>query len=141
VWNGEQYESATRGANGWINDPLVFRGQGFWVEVADAPGDDGVLYMIGEIPSAPVTSLAELHEDLIGNPYPTDWAWDATSLAQNLPVGSSLTLWNGSEFVTSSKTPSGWNPNVILPLGDAGFLLSGPGEPQPYDGPKPYAWP
>lgn len=141
VWNGERYESATRGAHGWINDPLVERGHGFWIEVPDAPGDDGVLYMIGEVPDALVTPLTDLHDDLIANPYPTSWVWGATGLAQSLPVGASMTVWNGSDFVTSTKSPIGWTPNLVIPLGEAGFLLSGPGEPVPYNGPKPYTWP
>ncbi len=140
VWNGVQFESAVLGESGWINDPLVLPGFGFWIDVDDA-NDPHDIYMIGEVPTQELIVVSDIQDDLVGVPYPVDVVWDDTALAGMAPFGSTMTIWNGTTFVDYVKSPMGWSGNpVTLTAGEAVFLSTGV-ELNLNTCAKPYDWP
>jgi uncharacterized protein YukE len=60
---------------------------------------------------------------LVSNPL-DDGTNTANDLFASLPNRSSIQVWNGSSFISYSKTSSGFNPNPALPVGAGVFVKS-----------------
>jgi len=99
---------------------VILRGDGFWI----APPKDGISYTItltGEVPGtyneAGVTTIPGITGgDFVGYPYPVDILWGDTELANKLPIGSNLYLWE-SKWITYSKVGFiGWGAAAGIPI-------------------------
>jgi len=155
IWDAaaNQYASPssvlTRG--GWVPNPTLNRGTGFWLQNASA-GPEAQVYLMGEVPSAlnggGTTTVNNIDGvDLIGLPYPVSVAWTSTALSVTLPQGSVLHRWDsvGQSYVSPSsvKTRGGWipAPGNIQP-GQAFWVdLASNSGLFSWTVVKPYAWP
>ncbi len=140
VWNGTTFESALRGASGWINDPIVMPGHGFWIDVDDtAPPQD--IYIVGEVPTQEVIVINGIQNDLLGLPYPVEVFWEDTTLAGVASLGSTLTIFDGLSYLDFSKTFMGWSGAPVTLSAGEGFFFSTGATLNSNICTKPYDWP
>jgi len=67
-----------------------------------------------------VTSAGGSAYSLLANPL--DNGTNTLSSLVTAPTGSHALVWNGTGFTPSTKTPTSWSPNQVIPPG-AGFFL------------------
>lgn len=107
------------------------------------------LFFMGEVPdkfTAPTSTLTTATGlGLDGYPYPVQRQWTNTALAQILPVGSEIIIWNETNQSYNAaiiRTVFGWGAagNALQIRPGQGFVIRATNS-IPYSQVKPYTWP
>lgn len=132
--SNQAYVGTTKNFLGqWTPDPVIARGEAFFVQMsASAPGPVDV-YLLGEVPgnTTYATTDIPLVEGFtaVGVPYPVATTIEDSGLNPALPNNSSILLWdvNTQGYVGVTKNFLGaWAPaNTMIEPGD-GFFVSLP---------------
>lgn len=139
-WNnaGQSYSSVSKGRGGWGDGAtnIIERGAGVFVSLPT--GEDQQLTISGEVPNdGDFTNHVANGFSMISFPYPTDVAFEDTSLFTNSVGGDVLYFWNNG-YTSISKGRGGWGGGEtnVIKMGTAVFYSSGTaqsvGENQPY---------
>jgi len=146
-WNeaSQSYLSTlTRGATSWGpgGTNLVSRGDAVWVRIPAFNGTTVTqslynVFFMGEVPdalTAPTSTVTFINGyNLVGYPYPVDTLWTNTAIAQSLPGGTTLIMWNAtnqsySANINKSTTPGSqsWGPvgNALTLKPGQGFFIN-----------------
>jgi len=122
VWNGAGYNTSTKTPSTWNPNPTLTPGQGFFYR-ASANGTNVFVGSIVVGNGASVTnSLGGGLYSLVGSPIPYSDVLSGTNLNLQVALGSSLLIWNGTGFSTSTKTPTSWAPNPTVNPGQGFFV-------------------
>ncbi|MCO5067841.1 MAG: hypothetical protein M9910_04015 [Kiritimatiellae bacterium] len=143
----------TRGLFGWppaASNTLV-RGESFFLRsssnATNAPQYS--VYFMGEVPdasTAPTSSYSTAAGlKLIGNPYPVETKWTNSALAQAMPVGSQVFVWDAASQSYSAPITRGlfgWPPagNALVLQPGRGVIVKTTNIFN-YAEVKPYTWP
>ncbi len=150
IWDeaGQTYVSENKGFGGWFPGTNVLDpGNGFFLTIgAAAPSNNYSIFMMGEVPdrfTQPTGTVPYVNGfSMVGYPFPVTTEVTNTTLAANLPSGSTVFLWDqaGQTYVSENKGFGGWFPgtNVLNP--GAAFFLSTTVSTNWVE-PKPYTWP
>jgi hypothetical protein len=119
VWDAEggAYATASRSAFGWSADVPLTRGDGFWIQ---SPAAAEILLM-GQVPEADSVIDVDAGVSLYGNPVPVEKTIVDSGL-NAAPMGTTLFFWDGSGYVTVSKSAFGWPAGTNLGMAE-GFWM------------------
>ncbi len=133
LWDRQSkgYVFGGRTRSGWNITNVVLRGDALWVQPAPGTGPQTITFM-GEVPAAfnnaSTTVVANIEGiDAVGYGYPVDVVWTNTALAQEVPVGSELIIWDvdAQDYVFFGRTRSGWNTPADFEIkAGQGFWIS-----------------
>jgi hypothetical protein len=122
VWNGSGYTTSTKTPVSWNPNATLVPGQGFFYR-ASANGTNTFVGSILVPNGGSVTnSFTGGLYALVGSPIPYTDTLSGTNLNLTVGVGSSVLVWNGAGFTTSTKTPVSWNPNPTITPGQGFFV-------------------
>lgn len=146
VWVG-----GGKSTKGWAaaqSNKVIQAGEGFFLKgnpVATEPFD---VTITGEVPSddtipRPIIGGSTL--GILANPYPVDFKFGESALAQQASVGSIVSFWSESSqvWVGGGKSTKGWaaaQSNKVVAAGES-FFLREPATGTTWDAAKPYTWP
>ena len=149
---GQQYlPSIGRTAFGWAPaaSNVLARGASFFLRIPDnSPELSYDLFIMGEVPDddTPLSFVPGLN--MAGVPFPASMEWLDTEIAEELPPGSQLILWDpvGQSYVPSiGKTAFGWAgaaTGLVIEPGQGFFIrLPDTAGVLSFDELKPYTWP
>ena len=152
MWDATENKwiSSTRQARGgWgsFSNLVILDGQPIFVQ--NKGSSDFVAVFAGEVPSESSLSVAipSAGNQTAANPYPTPFTFGTSALANNLSVGSSVSVYDmQTGWVKQTKQArGGWgsfaSTNLVLAPGD-GIWISVTGTSSNYwTVTKPYTWP
>ncbi len=132
TWNGTSFNSASKSAGGWSpSDPQIAVGQGFFVVSPTASGTLSNTF-VGSVLVGPGQSVTNVYAaasfNLVCSPIPYSGLASDTSNINlgSLPNKSSIQIWGGSSFSSSSKSAGGWSPTTPSIAVGQGFFLVAP---------------
>jgi len=155
VWNegDTAYDNYTRSTRGtWLGaapTATVKRADGIFIRtpLTNAPVD---LFLMGEVPdrfTAPSSFVSRVPGiTMVGLPYPVTIKLTNTVLAQQVPNGSTISIWNPATtaYVNYTKSTRGtWlgdGPNAEL-LPGQGLVIRATNAANSWYETKPYTWP
>ncbi len=134
LWNREtkSYVFGGRTRSGWSMTNVILRGDAFWLRPAADTGPHTVTFM-GEVPAAYNMAQETVVDniqgtDAVGYAYPVDIIWTNTTLAQVVPTGSNLIIWDldSQSYTFYGKTRSGWStpPSFEIKAGQGFWIRS-----------------
>ena len=146
VWGG-----GLKSAKGWApgqSNKVVVPGEGFFLKGAPAATEPFDVTITGEVPADPTLSRSIVGVNTLGilaNPYPVDFTFGNSDLAQQATVGSSVSFWDETAQVWGGglKSAKGWAPgqsNKVVAAGES-FFLREVGDATTWNAAKPYTWP
>jgi len=122
IWNGAGYNTSTKTPTTWAPNPTLVPGQGFFYR-ANANGTNTFVGSVAVQNGGSITnSFTGGIYALVGSPIPYTDTLAGTNLNLQVGTGSTLLIWNGSSFVTSTKTPTSWAPNSTVTPGQGFFV-------------------
>lgn len=146
VWIG-----GGKSAKGWApgqSNKVVVPGEGFFLKGAPAATEPFDVTITGEVPSDTTLSRSIVGVNTLGilaNPYPVDFTFGNSDLAQQATVGSSVSFWDETAqvWIGGGKSAKGWAPgqsNKVVAAGES-FFLREVGDATTWNAAKPYTWP
>lgn len=119
------YTKAARG--GWPVGSSISSGEAFWIQASGAATNQVIL--AGEVLLAATNTVAlPLGLTATGYYYPVETLWTDTDLSVQLPSGSVLFKWDGSQYDGYTKAArGGWSTATGVTVGpNEGFWVSTP---------------
>ena len=144
-WSGGG--KSTKGWQAAESNRVLVAGEAFFLK--GAAGDvDREVTITGEVPEDATLARAipgNNNLGTIGNPYPVDFKFGASTLAQNATVGSTVSFWDSAlqKWSGGGKSTKGWQAaesNRVV-LAAEGFFLREAGTVTSWTNAKPYTWP
>lgn len=139
------------GEKSWSRTDLtVLAGDAFFIKNASGAEAFNVTFS-GEVPgesnSSSTISLTNVL-GFIGYPFPVETNWEDTGLADQVPVGSTLFVWNPDAQSYDLPGPTktsflgdvSWSGNPVIEVGH-GFWVTTSDTPPTVNETKPYLWP
>jgi hypothetical protein len=150
VWDvdTQTYRTFQKAKGSWGNagTNIVARGEGMFVRAPLAASQE--LIVMGEVPGveAPTNNQTVLPGfNLLGSGYPVSVSWTGTTLSAQLPNGSQVSLWDGSEYILIQKAKGSWGQSgdsLVIEPGSGFFVrVVDGGDPIEWSETKPYEWP
>jgi hypothetical protein len=152
-WNptDQLWSGGIKSSKGWssgISNRMVVAGEGFFLR---SPADQttGIpITFAGEVPSEATLSRAVAGGNalaIVGNPYPSDFAFGTSTLAANATAGSTVYFWDPTNQLWSGgiKSSKGWSSGIsnrVVAATEA-FFLREAGSGSIWSPEKPYTWP
>jgi len=127
IWNGSGFASITKTSSGFAGNPSIPVGTGFFVKAST----NATLTFVGNVVPAPggQSSLAMTagQLQLVGSILPisgnfNDAGTNTLNLFATLPNHSAIQTWNGSGFVSITKTSSGFAGNPVYTVAEGFFV-------------------
>lgn len=150
---GQSWILGGKSTKGWAagqSNKVVKPGEGFFLQGPKAAAVDTEVTITGEVPPDATLSrgiLANKALSSLANPYPVDFKFGTSDLANQAPVGSLVYFWDqdGQSWVPGGKSTKGWaagQSNRVVQAGEGFFLQQPSGAPAAsWDAAKPYTWP
>jgi hypothetical protein len=125
IWNGSGFASITKTSSGFAGNPSIPVGTGFFVKAST----NATLTFVGNVVPAPGSGPSSLpmtagQLQLVGSILPVsgnfnDTGTNTLNLIAGLPNHSAIQTWNGSGFVSITKTSTGFagNPGYSVAQG------------------------
>ena len=146
VWIG-----GLKSTKGWAaaqSNKVVAPGEGFFLKGALTAVDPFDVTITGEVPADTTLSRSIVGGSSLGilaNPYPVDFKFGESDLAQQASVGSTVSFWDevNQVWVGGLKSTKGWaaaQSNKVVAAGES-FFLREVGSAATWDAAKPYTWP
>jgi hypothetical protein len=133
----------------WSADPVVDRGEAFFVQIPAGAAGPVDIVLVGEVPGTgtyPSTDIPLVEGfSAAGVPYPVAATIDTSELGAAIPNNNSLLLWDIATqgYVQVTKNFLGtWSPTgVVIEPGDGFFASIATAGGVTYTATAPYAWP
>ena len=146
VWIGGL--KSTKGWQPGQSNKVIAAGEGFFLKGAVAAVDPIDVTITGEVPPDGTIPRAIVGGGTLGilaNPYPVDFKFGESDLAQQASVGSTVSFWDevNQVWVGGLKSTKGWQPgqsNKVVAAGES-FFLREPASGMTWNAAKPYTWP
>ena len=146
VWAGGL--KSTKGWSAGQSNRVVAPGEGFFLKgdpAAEVPFD---VTITGEVPADTTLTRNIIGDNslaTLANPYPVDFKFGESTLAQQASVGSIVSFWDEANQVWAGglKSSKGWSAgqsNKIVAAGES-FFLRELGVATIWEAAKPYTWP
>ncbi len=140
-----------KSGKGWSvgdSNKVIKPGEGFFIKGNPAAVADVEVTITGEVPADTTMTRALLGGNAlgtVGNPYPVDFKFGDSQLAQDAPVGSIVYFWDMAlqGWGGGIKSGKGWSvgdSNRVVQAGE-GFFLRQVGAAGSWEAAKPYTWP
>ena len=123
VWNGASYNSSTKTPTSWSANPHIAPGTGFFLRTAAIFTNT----FVGNVAAAPgggtvTNALAGGVYSLVGSAIPYSDNLASTNLNLVPATGSTVLIFNGSGYTSSTKTPTSWSFNPVIAAGQGFFV-------------------
>ncbi|NCD23724.1 MAG: hypothetical protein EOL90_12415 [Spartobacteria bacterium] len=146
VWAGGLKN--TKGWSAGDSNRVIAAGEGFFLKNADAATEPFDVTITGEVPpdaTIPRSIVGDGTLGILANPYPVDFKFGDSDLAQQATVGSIVSFWDEVNQVWAGglKNTKGWSSgdsNRVVAAGEA-FFLREAGAATTWNAAKPYTWP
>ncbi|MGD9612335.1 MAG: hypothetical protein AB7V22_05465 [Kiritimatiellia bacterium] len=153
---GQIWSIGSKGTKGWQpaqSNQVVIAGQSFFLKSPTNAVDPADVTITGEVPPTIAQPVLSRNVPGVGylstlaNPYPVDFKFGESQLAQTAAQGSSVFFWDSvaQGWSIGSKGTKGWQPaqsNQIVAAGDGFFLKSSNATSFAWSEPAaPYTWP
>ena len=146
VWIG-----GAKSGKGWSpgqSNKVVVPGEGFFLKGAPTATEPFDVTITGEVPADPTLPRSIVGGNslaILANPYPVDFKFGESDLAQQATVGSIVSFWDETAqvWIGGSKSGKGWSPgqsNKVVAAGES-FFLREAGSTTSWNAAKPYTWP
>lgn len=146
VWSG-----GGKSSKGWSagdSNRVIAAGEGFFLKNSTTATEPFDVTITGEVPpdtTIPRTIVGGGILGILANPYPVDFKFGESDLAQQATVGSSVAFWDevNQVWAGGGKSSKGWSAgdsNRVVAAGEA-FFLREAGSTTTWDAAKPYTWP
>ena len=140
-----------KSSKGWAagqSNRVIAAGEGFFLKGPVAATDPVDVTITGEVPpdgTIPRTIVGGGVLGILANPYPVDFKFGESDLAQQASVGSSVAFWDEANQVWASggKSSKGWaagQSNRVVAAGES-FFLRELTIGTTWNAAKPYTWP
>ena len=151
--DGQRWVGGLKTAKGGWDANVVAQqiaaGEFFFLKGPDSTTEATEITITGELPNESMLVRSVPGSSALGsmaNPYPADFVFGDSSLADNATVGSEVSFWDtdGQRWVGGLKTAKGgWDANVQTRVVTAteGFFLKEAGTVTQWTVDKPYTWP
>lgn len=124
LWTGSGFTTSTKTSAGWDPNAATPVGVGFFLNSKSAMTNTFVGNVIVG-PGGSVTNHLPAGVAAVGSMIPYAGDLNNTNIALGVvPSKSTISLWNGSSYDTSTKTSAGWDPALQLNVGDGFFVNS-----------------
>ena len=144
-------KSGNRVWSGSAPTKTLVDGEAFFLQTANTQLVDVVVTIAGEVPadgSIGRSITGSNYFTSAGNPYPVSAVFTNTSLASNMPIGSTVYFWKTNFWDPGSlgtdksgnRVWSGSAPGKTLEPGE-GFFIKNPSNALTWTVDKPYTWP
>ena len=145
-WSGGSKSS--KGWGGAQSNKVIASGEAFFLKGNPADAVAREITITGEVPEDATLARAipgNNNLGTIGNPYPVDFKFGSSTLAQNATVGSTVSFWDSAlqKWSGGGKSTKGWQAaesNRVV-LAAEGFFLREAGTVTSWTNAKPYTWP
>jgi len=152
-WNTglQQWDLGNKTSKGWgsvQSNKVVLPGEGFFLKGAPTAVENVDVTITGEVPDN--NSLARaipgsMAFGTVANPYPVDFKFGESDLANNASVNSVVYFWDeaNQQWALGNKTSKGWGSvqsNRVVLAGE-GFFLKEAGTVTTWTNVRPYTWP
>jgi len=124
TWNGTGFVGTTKSAGTWGTDLSIGPGVGFFV----TPKSAATITFIGQAPITNNYALAAGAQVMIGALLPIAGNLNDAAGANSLNVGaqmpnkSSLSIWNGTGYVGTTKSAGSWGSNLSIGVAQGFFV-------------------
>ncbi len=146
LWGG-----GIKGVKGWSaaqSNRVIVAGEGFFLKSPAAQTTPIPITFAGEVPSEATLSRAVVGGNaltIVGNPYPSDFKFGASTLAANAAAGSVVYFWDPVAQLWGGgiKGVKGWSAaqsNRVVTATEA-FFMKQAGAGAIWSPEKPYTWP
>jgi len=122
TWNGAGYTTSTKTPAGWNPNQNIAPGQGFFLRSSVSATNTFVGSVLVPNGGSTTNTLTSGIYALVGSPIPYSDSLNGTNLNLTVGTGSTALTWNGAGYVTSTKTPAGFNPNQNITPGQGFFV-------------------
>lgn len=129
IWNGSGFTLAGKTASGWDNNFQIPVGTGFFVKTPSTASTITNTFVGSVAVAYGATNSMALPTgfSLVGSMIPvagtlTDAGPNTLNLGNSLPNKSTVQTWDGTKFVVSGKTASGWDTPLTIGVGEGFFV-------------------
>jgi len=122
VWTGSGYSSSTKSPAGWLPNLTLTPGQGFFIRSTAAGTNTFVGSIAVPVGGSVTNTLAGGLYSLVGSPIPYTDSLNGTNLNLQAGTGSTVLVWGGAGYSSSTKSPAGWLPNLSINPGQGFFV-------------------
>lgn len=146
VWVGGGKSS--KGWSGTQSNKVIAAGEGFFLQGVTTATEPFDVTITGEVPADTTIARPIVGGNSLGilaNPYPVDFKFGESALAQQASVGSTVSFWdeNAQVWVGGGKSTKGWSgtqSNKVVAAGES-FFMQEVTAGTSWDAAKPYTWP
>ena len=147
---GQAWTLGVKGGKGWQaaqSNRVIAAGEGFFLQGPPTTNYNVDVTITGEVPPDPEMVRAVPGNNALGtvaNPYPVDFKFGESTLAQTASVGSYVYFWDitGQAWSLGVKGGKGWQAaqsNKVVEAGEGFFLQEVVS--MSWTNAKPYTWP
>jgi hypothetical protein len=148
-WNGTAWSGGTKSGKGWAaaqSNRVLAVGEAFFLK--GAAGDVArEVTITGEVPDDATLSKTVFgggNLNPVGNPFPVDFKFGESAVANSASVNSWVYFWNGTAWSGGTKSGKGWaaaQSNRVVVAGEGFFLKEVGASDFSWVANKPYTWP
>jgi len=122
IWNGTGYTGSTKTPTSWAPNLTLTPGQGFFLKTSANGTNTFVGSVAVPVGGSVTNTFVNGIYSLVGSPIPYSDSLTGTNLNLQVATGSSVLVWNGTGYTGSTKTPTGWGPNLNIAPGQGFFV-------------------
>lgn len=147
----QSWEPGVKAGKGWAAlqaQKVIAPGEAFFIQGNPAGAADVEVTMTGEVPTDASMARAIVGGNAlgtVGNPYPVDFIFGTSAVAEDAPVGTYVHFWSidNQSWEPGVKAGKGWaalQASKVVEAGE-GFFLQQPGAGDTWVATKSYTWP